>query len=293
MAGDRIDIGGHGKLFALVHPYALDGRESSHPLDVRGFTTSNLYLAVEDDRALLWSTGYSVHQNVLLAQLEELVGDRVLSLMVPRAEFAAMCNARPIADRFRVDMAYLRIPSPPEVFLNFRPQFPQGETDGLRDVPYELVERGHLLPVDLAGRRCLEVVSPELRLLPNSWGWDAETRTLLSSDIFTWVVRESAAGPWLIADGDEDATTFDQVEHHLSQNRYWWVPGGDVEPIRRSMAELFDTYDIDTIAPDNGCLLHGAAIQRHYQLLDDYLARAATQPSLGIAAASWQAVGAR
>ena len=196
-----------------MHPYALSGRETSHPLDMRGWTTSNMSLLVEDDHALLVGTGYSVHQEALLAQLERLVGDRSLAIVIPRAEFSAMCNARPIADRFHVDMAYLRIPSPPRVFLNFRPQFPDDETDGLRDVPFELIERGHRLAVDLAGTRVLEVLSPELRLMPNSWGYDAATKTLLSSDIFTWVLRDTAAGPWLIDSDDPDTTTPAQIEH--------------------------------------------------------------------------------
>ena len=282
-----------GKLFALVNGYALDGRESSHPLDVRGFTTMNSYLLVEDDRALLWGTGFTVHQEALLAQLAPLVGDRTLSLLIPRTEFAGMCNARPIADRFPVDIAYMRIPSPPTVFLNFRPEFSQSETDGLRDVPYELIERGHMLPVDLAGRRCLEVLSPELRLMPNSWGYDALTRTLFVPDAFSWVWRDTEVGPWLIDDGDADPTTAERVEHCLVHNRFWWLPGADIEPIRESMADLFDSYAIETIAPDHGCILRGEVIQRHYQLLDDYLVKASTLPSVGIAAGSWRAVAAR
>lgn len=289
MAGHVIDVDGSGRHFALLHPYALTGRETSHPLDVRGWTTSNLNLLVEDDHALLFSTGFSVHQGALLAQLDELVGDRPLALVVPRAEFAAMCNARPIADRFHVDMAYLRIPSPPVVFLNFRPEFPQGDADGLKDVPYELIERGHRLAVDLAGTRVLEVLSPELRLLPNSWAYDAATRTLISSDIFTWIVRDTPDGPWLVDSGDPDQTTPEIVEHALAQNRYWWLPGADMDDIRASMAELFDSCDIETIAPEHGPLLRGDAIQRHYQLLDDYLAKAATLPAIGVAAAGWRA----
>ena len=295
MSRQVIEIGSGGKLFALLHPYVLDGRESSHPIDVRGWSTSNSYLLVEDDRAMLLGTGYSAHQQALLGQLDRLVGDRPLSLVIARAEFAVMCNARPIADRFHVDMAYMRIPSPPVVFLNFRPEFAEGETDGLRDVPFELVERGDELPVDLAGTRRFKVLAPELRLMPNNWGYDEETRTLFSSDIFTWVWRATAAGPWLIddsTDAADDPTTAERVAHCLERNRYWWLPGADIDPIRRSVAELFDTYEIETIAPDHGCLLQGEAIQRHYQLLDDYLAGAEALPSQGVAAATWSAVSA-
>lgn len=291
MPGHTIDVDGSGRHFALLHPYPLTGHETSHPLDARGWTTSNLSLLVEDDHALLVGTGYSVHQDAILAQLDELVGDRPIAIVVPRAEFAAMCNARPIADRFRMDMAWLRIPSPPHLFLNFRPQFSDDPArDGLRDVPYELIERGHRLPVDLAGRRVLEILSPELRLLPNSWAYDEATRTLLSSDIFTWVTRATAEGPWLIGPGDPDPSTPALVEHALADNRYWWIPGADMDEIRASLAELFETYEIDTVVPEHGPVLRGReVIERQVALLDAYLARAAAQPAQGVAAASWKA----
>jgi hypothetical protein len=56
------------RLVALVHPYELDGRVSSHPLDERGFSTMNCYLFLEDEHALLYSTGYSVHEQALMTQ---------------------------------------------------------------------------------------------------------------------------------------------------------------------------------------------------------------------------------
>ena len=106
-----------GKLFGLMNSCDLDGRTGSHPLDVRGFSTMNCYLLTEDERALLIGTGYSVHEGALLAQLDELIGGRVLSLLIPRVEFAAMCNARPIADRFEVDVAYQRALIAPSLTL--------------------------------------------------------------------------------------------------------------------------------------------------------------------------------
>jgi hypothetical protein len=294
MTGQIITIA-EGKLFALAHPYALDGRASSHPLNVRGFTTMNCFLLVEDDRALLISTGFSVHQDALLAQLEALVGDRPLSLVIPRVEFASMCNARPIADRFPVEVVYLRVPDSPSLHLNFRPEFSAGESDGdgLRRAELVAIKAAIPAPVDRVGRRPLEFLLPQLRLLPATWGYDAETRTLFTGDLFCWVWRESPEGPWELADGDDDPTTPERVETSLLRNRYWWLAGADTAPLRRALEELFDTYDIDVIAPDHGCILRGGAVDRHYQLLQDFLAAAPAQPSVGIAAAHWPTVGAR
>ena len=73
------------------------------------------------------------------------------------------------------------------------------------------------------------------------------------------MLRDTAAGPWLIDSDDPDTTTPAQIEHALAHNRYWWLPGADMDDIRASLAELFDTHDIETVVPDNGPLLRGAA----------------------------------
>ncbi len=42
-----------GKLYALQHQFALDGRVSAYPASARGFSVANSYLLKEDGAALL------------------------------------------------------------------------------------------------------------------------------------------------------------------------------------------------------------------------------------------------
>ena len=57
------------------------------------------------------------------------------------------------------------------------------------------------------------------------------------------------------------------AEHALPAAR-----GAPTDFIRRGIGEVFDKYDIETIAPGYGCILSGhKVVARHYQMLDDFL----------------------
>ena len=258
------------RLWAFSNPYELDGRVSTHPLDVRGFAPMQCYLLKEGDRALLIGSGWTVHQDALLEQLAAALGDARLSLLPMRLEFPSLCNARPIADRFPIDVVYERVPlAHPDEWLNFRPEFPITPSP-LRRATGISTSTGDLLPIDADGRRALRMIEAPLRLVPTHWGYDEETRTLFTVDMFSWVYRPTSAGPW-VADADDD-TTADTVHHHLARNRYWWLPGANTDSIRRALADVFERYEVETIAPEWGCVLRGAdAVRHHYDLLDGVL----------------------
>ncbi len=121
----------------------------------------------------------------------------------------------------------------------------------------------------------LEIFHATLRLLPTSWLYDARTRTLFTSDLFSGVIRPGPEGPWVITAAD-DTTTIEEMARHLLETRYWWLAGARVEPIRAAVAETFARLDVETIAPDYGCVLHGReVVARHAGMLDEILAQAA------------------
>src|SRR5215207_4142692 len=62
-----------GKLYALQHPYALDGRVSSYPVSARGFSVANSYLLTQRDAAMLIDTGFGKDEPVIRAQIESLI----------------------------------------------------------------------------------------------------------------------------------------------------------------------------------------------------------------------------
>lgn len=280
-----------GSLYALSNPYAVDGRVTTHPGDVRGYAPMQSYLIKEGDRALMIGTGLSVHQEHVLRQLDVLIDDERLSLMPLRFDFTGLCNARPIADHYDIEYVY-QTPTRGDVpaeWLNIRPEFAQGPGDGLLAAANRVMQTEVPIPIDPDERRNLDLVVPPLRLLPNNWVYDETTRTMFTLDTFTWVWRTHDQGPWVIGDGDDDPTTLESVKHYLFHNRYWWLPGADTSTIRSALHEFFERYEIVNIMPDWGCALKGSTVvERHFQFLDDALAAAANERPLGVEVGKWR-----
>jgi hypothetical protein len=65
-----------------------------------------------------------------------------------------------------------------------------------------------------------------------------------------------------------------ELRSFLLNTRYWWLEGAPTDSIRRGIADVFDKYDIETIAPGYGCILRGRnVVARHYRMLDEILKR--------------------
>jgi hypothetical protein len=283
------------KLFVLSNPYELDGHVTSHPLDVRGYAPIQCYLLKEGERALLVGTGLTLHQHQVLEQIQRTLGAARLSLIPSGGDFTHLCNARPIADRFGLEAVHqLPLFDTPTAWLNFRPEFESGKTDGLRAVAVEVVRTGHSITLDAAGARELHVLVPPLRLLPFNWLYDEGTGTMFTVDVFAWVWRSDDEGPWTVSDSSNDSTTVETVQHMLLANRYWWLAGADTTRIRHALATMFEQYEIANIAPSYGCALKGpSVVARHYQLLDDVLASAPKLAADGVDSSKWTFARAR
>jgi flavorubredoxin len=123
-----------------------------------------------------------------------------------------------------------------------------------------------------AGGRTIEVNNAPIRLIATRWLYDRATRTLFSSDLFTHVWRDAETGPWVVTDADNDPTSLADVRSFMLNTRYWWLEGAPTDAIRRGIDKIFDTCDIETIAPGYGCILRGRnVVARHYRMLDEFL----------------------
>jgi hypothetical protein len=93
-----------GKLYALQHPYALDGRVSSYPASARGFSVANSYLLMQSDAAMLIDTGFGKDERAIRGQIESLIAPRLpLSLFPLRLnEFMSINNVEDFAGHFNV-----------------------------------------------------------------------------------------------------------------------------------------------------------------------------------------------
>ena len=119
--------------------------------------------------------------------------------------------------------------------------------------------------------RAIDVMQAPIRLIATRWLYDRATKTLFASDMFTHVWRDHADGRWIVTDAD-DTTTAKDLRSFMLNTRYWWLEGAPTASIRRGIDEVFDKYDIETIAPGYGCVLRGRkVVARHYKMLDEFL----------------------
>ena len=259
-----------GRLYALQNPFPLDGRVSSYPGSARGFAVANSYLLTEPDAAMLIDTGFGKDEAVIRGQIEALVAPGVpLSLFPLRLnEFMSINNVESFASHFNVQTCYT---SNIDAALWFDFGAKTDGRDVLKSMNVTAVTRADTIALGGA-RRAIEVMQAPLRLIATRWLYDRATRTLFSSDMFTHVWRETATGPWIVTEADNDPTSLSDVRSFMLNTRYWWLEGAPTDTIRRGIAKVFDTYDVETIAPGYGCILRGrAVVERHYRMLDEFL----------------------
>ena len=110
-----------------------------------------------------------------------------------------------------------------------------------------------------------------IRLIATRWLYDRATRTLFSSDLFTHVWRGRADGPWIVTE-ENDTTTERELRSFMLNTRYWWLEGAPTNSIRRGIDDVFDKFDVETIAPGYGGILRGRkVVARHVRMLDEIL----------------------
>src|SRR5215467_2275724 len=258
-----------GKLYALQHPYALDGRVSSYPASARGFSVANCYLLTQSDAAMLIDTGFGKDEPAIRAQIESLIAPGLPLSMFPLRlnEFMSINNVEAFAAHFNVETCYT---SNVDAALWFDFGAKADGRNILGSMRVSAVTRADTIDVGEKGRT-LDVMQAPIRLIATRWLYDRATRTLFSSDLFTHIWRDRETGPWIVTE-ENDTTTARELRSFMLNTRYWWLEGAPTDAIRRGIDAVFDKYDIETIAPGYGCLLSGAkVVARHYRMLDEFL----------------------
>ncbi len=258
-----------GKVYALHNTFPLDGRISAYPISARGHSVSNCYLLKEDNGALLLDTGYAAHEAEILMQLESILEPTTPLIMLPLRinEFMSVGNAMAIAKRFNVVECLAPVPEIND-WLEFEALEPGGRNNGNPVLSTTILKPLH--PIEL-GDRYIEVMNAPIRLISTRWIYDAATRTLFSSDMFSHLWAEKTEGPWILDEDEVTTTSF--VRSFLLNTRYWWLEGARTDSIRKGIAEVFERYDIETIAPGYGAILHGRhLVEQQFAVLDEVLA---------------------
>ncbi len=262
---------GAGRVYAMQNTFELNGRISAYPESARGYSVANCYLLKEGDRAMLLDTGYAAHEGEILGQLGSLIGPDVpLSLFPLRInEFMSVSNAMAIAKRFNVVECFSNVPDI-EDWIEFETLRDEERNPILKTT---LIGRGDHSRVKLGPSRIVDVLNAPIRLISTRWIYDEESKILFSSDMFSHVWSDRDYGPWLLGDNEEDGVTdFSFVRSFLLNTRYWWIEGANLSPIRKAVAEVYDRFDIETIAPGYGTILNGRRhVDRQFEVLDDVL----------------------
>jgi hypothetical protein len=259
-----------GRLYALQNPFALDGRVSSYAASARGFSVANSYLLTEPDAAMLIDTGFGKDEPVIRGQIESLIAPGLPLSMFPLRlnEFMSINNVESFAGHFNVETCYT---SNIDAALWFDFGAKADGRDVLASMKVTTVTRADVINLG-AGGRAIDVMNAPIRLIATRWLYDRATRTLFSSDLFTHVWRDAETGPWVVTDADNDPTSLSDVRSFMLNTRYWWLEGAPTDAIRRGIDKVFDTCDVETIAPGYGCILRGRnVVERHYRMLDDFL----------------------
>jgi len=258
------------RLYALQNPFALDGRVSSYPASARGFSVANSYLLTQPDAAMLIDTGFGKDEPAIRAQIERLIAPRLPLSMFPLRlnEFMSINNVESFAAHFNIDQCYT---SNPDAALWFDFGTTANGRNILDAMKVTAVTRADKIELGKADR-AIDVMQAPIRLIATRWLYDGTTRTLFSSDMFTHTWRGTETGPWIVTEADDDATSLRDVRSFMLNTRYWWLEGVSTDSMRRGIGDIFDKYDIETIAPGYGCILRGRkVVTRHYRMLDEFL----------------------
>jgi hypothetical protein len=258
------------KLYALQNPFALDGRVSSYPASARGFSVANCYLLAQPDAAMLIDTGFGKDGPVIRSQIVRLIAPGLPLSMFPLRlnEFMSINNVEGFAAHFNIDQCYT---SNPDAALWFDFGATANGRSILDAMKVTAVTRADTIQLGKGGR-AIDVMQAPIRLIATRWLYDRATRTLFSSDMFTHVWRASETGPWIVNETDDDATSTHSIRSFMLNTRYWWLEGVATDTMRRGIGDIFDKYDIETIAPGYGCILRGRnVVAGHYRMLDEFL----------------------
>ena len=254
----------------LQNSFALDGRVSSYPASARGFSVANSYLLTQPDAAMLIDTGFGKDEPVIRAQIERLIAPGLPLSMFPLRlnEFMSINNVESFAAHFNIDQCYT---SNPDAALWFDFGATANGRSILDAMKVTAVTRADTIELGKGGR-AIDVMQAPIRLIATRWLYDGATRTLFSSDMFTHTWRDTETGPWIVTEADDDATSLRDVRSFMLNTRYWWLEGVSTDSMRRGIGDIFDKYDIETIAPGYGCILRGRkVVARHYRMLDEFL----------------------
>jgi flavorubredoxin len=254
-----------GKLHILGASVPIDGRISWYPDADRGrFVPFNSYLLQEGESILLVEAGVPAVFDHTARQVQEILKGRSVigRLAVTRNEPDCVSNIPRLVREFGLKSVH----SPG--LMNTLQFFPADEAD-LQEKAFshsttelQMLNFGvgctPAIPggeIQVSQERALEVVAVPLKVLPTAWYYDRTTLTMFCSDSFS---DETAV--------DADVRILDSVDerdvliarfHENFSRKFDWLARSDLTTAIGEMEGIFDRYEIETLAPNRGLVIHG------------------------------------
>tara|TARA_A100001037_G_scaffold306850_1_gene357109 strand:+ start:7036 stop:7899 length:864 start_codon:yes stop_codon:yes gene_type:complete len=241
-----------GKIYALQNIFELDGKVSAYPSSTSGFSCSNSFLIYEKGGALLLDTGYTSHEDIILKQLSKILKPNTpLSIFPLRInEFMSVGNAMAIAKEFNVIQCYSHVPE-----MSFWLDFETTESKKAKLIPTTVLKFPGKIEVG-EGERIVDAFRAPIQLIATRWVYDQTTKTLFTSDSFTQFSQKKIEGPWIMEENNRH-DSYNFAKSFLLNSRYWWLEGANTLPLRNDINEIFQNFEIHTIAPGYGSIING------------------------------------
>ena len=272
-----MDVDNHGeilelvkdKLFLLQNIVKLDGRLIAFPPNQSGFAPINCYILKEDNGAFMIDTGYLYHEQSILSQLSEIISKKIpLSILPSRVnEFMSVGNAKSISQKFNVKGYYLAQPDAPDWF-----DFTEKERDfSLRKIPTHVIGKHIEFELGSKTNRIVEIMPAPLRLINTAWVYDKMSKTLFTSDMFTYGLSDKPDDKWILEKDDRFCDN-QFIKSFMLNTRYWWLEGAKTNLLRKNIRYIYEKYNITTIAPGYGKLFQGKElVEKQFVKLDTIL----------------------
>jgi flavorubredoxin len=230
-----------------------DGVSESLPLNVFVLTTPQVVLVVD--------TGPLALYPALGLHIRELVGEREIRVLVTRNDPEAMGGVGTLLPQFDPSVLYYFGGGSILEWVWDDRDGPGASGDLFGTVPVESPAEIVLGP----GRR-LRILRPPLAVLNTVWVYDEGTRTLFTSDGFSYLPPE---------DGKDGSTTWGgplfssgvvDPERALAflRARFDWVERINSSRLVDELQALLAPLEIENLAPSHGRVLHGAQTVQAY-----------------------------
>lgn len=274
---EPIDLA-NGALTLLGESVEIDARLSWREGATHGKSEPfNVYFLRGPKGSVLVDAGIALHQDVITAQLARLraPGDPVPCVAITRNEPDTISNLPNLVTTCGVTTAHTPGVINPLDFFDDASAHLHLKSFGVDQHPAVPGTR-----MDLGPDRWLEPVQTPLRLLSTIWYHDSGTRTLFTSDVFSSETHADGEEPVVRTPPDRSALHARMKRHMLA--KYDWLAFSNLNEIIAGLETLFETTEIDILAPSRGCVILGRdAVVTHQSVLLDVLREVGRNRPLG------------